>query len=170
MHTSTHNSKITGRIRTFYLSNNCSTAGDMYFLGFLCVLTHINTHKYTHTHIYGRSAYQTTALLLEISFIWIRVTWEIRLENYSSRQFYRTTAPDMCQSFSDRILCAYTASPYVHSYLVCNYTWQQNSSSLWLYYTPNDTFTANDASFISTNLVTYSIQVAVSFNYSGPYR
>ena len=27
----THNSKITGRIWTFYISNNCSTIGDDYF-------------------------------------------------------------------------------------------------------------------------------------------
>ena len=45
--------------------------------------------------------------------------------------------------------CVYilTASHFIHWYLVCNYVSQQNSHSLWLYCTPNDNFTANDALF-----------------------
>ena len=56
--------------------------------------------------------------------------------------------PQVCISHSLTQHChAHTASPYIHRYLVCNFTWQQNSHSLWLYYTPNDGFTAKDASF-----------------------
>ena len=75
----TRNSKTRGRIQTLYLSNNCSTIEDAYFLleldvrydwqvmapnmhhsflfpvGHLFVLTRM---------IYERSAYQTTTLLL----------------------------------------------------------------------------------------------------------
>ena len=36
---------------------------------------------------------------------------------------------------------------YIYCSLVSNYAWQQNSHSLWLYYTLNDGFTANDVSF-----------------------
>ena len=59
-------------------------------------------------------------------------------------------APDVSWSFSDRSLCC------IHRKLVCTslfgmqlyiYAWQQNSCSIWLYYTPNDGFTAYHAPF-----------------------
>ena len=39
------------------------------------------------------------------------------------------------------------AGTYIAINLVHNYAWQQNSRSLWLYYTSNKGFTANGASF-----------------------
>ena len=51
------------------------------------------------------------------------------------RSDWRATAPDMHRSFSDTTLCAYTASPYIHRYMVHNYAWQQNSRTLLLHTT-----------------------------------
>ena len=89
--------------------------------------------------VYKYSACQTTALLLKIFLVWFRVAWEIPFESYmyAPRQVSWT--------FSDPHKCVYTASPYTHRYLICNYAWQQNSHSLWPYYTTNDSFTAKNA-------------------------
>ena len=41
---------------------------------------------------------------------------------------WKAMALDLHQSFSDtKVSCAYTASLYVHYYLVLNYGWQQKS-------------------------------------------
>ena len=79
-------------------------------------------HTYTqnlktsgHTvYMYGCSAYQMTAILLETFFVWFKITWKIQLES---------STPDTHRSFSDATLCVHTASSYihVHRYLLCNY-------------------------------------------------
>ena len=46
------------------------------------------------------------------------------------RSDWWTKAPDRHWSFYDTTLCAYTASPYIHHYLVRNYALQQNSCTL----------------------------------------
>ena len=56
--------------------------------------------------IYGRSAYRTTAILSETFFVWFRVALEIRLGSYGPRH--------ASVSLWYNILCAYTASPYIH--------------------------------------------------------
>ena len=44
---------------------------------------------------------------------------------------WRAMSPDTSVVFWYKI-CMYTAIPYIHCYLVCNYTWQRISRSLWL--------------------------------------
>ena len=66
---------------------------------------------------------------------------------------WRPTAPDTYWSFSDTALCPYIAIPYIHHYLVHYCTWQQSSCTLWLYYTPNDGFTSNDALFYMNKVI-----------------
>ena len=51
------------------------------------------------------------------------------------------------QSFSETTLCVYSATPYIHRYLVHNYTTTKLIYLMTTYYTPNDGGTANDASF-----------------------
>ena len=48
--------------------------------------------------------------------------------------------------------CAYTASLYIHRYLVRNYTTPKLTYLMPAYYTPNNSFTANDASFYKTKV------------------
>ena len=98
-----HNSKTTGCIRTFYLSNNCSTIGDdfsrlelyarydwrvmtsnmhhsLFLICHLCVLLHITWKLQV---VCGHSAYQMTALLPNTFLVCFRVAWETRLAKYS---------------------------------------------------------------------------------------
>ena len=77
----------------------------------------------------GRTWMFSTAILSETFFVWLRVAVEIWFESYSC------TTWDMHRSFSDTTLCACTASPYTHRYLVRNHAWQQNSRTLWLHAT-----------------------------------
>ena len=48
------------------------------------------------------------------------------------RSPWRTPAPDMHQSFSDATFCAYTASLYIHRYLVHNYK-HDNKTAMLIY-------------------------------------
>ena len=87
--TYTHNSKTTGRLRMYHISNDCSTVGVVYFLDESCVWDTISKLR-LQTDIrvsfwYGRSTYWTTFLLLEMSIFWIRVVCEIRLASYGSK-------------------------------------------------------------------------------------
>ena len=86
----------------------------------LCVLPRIAWKLQV---VCGRSIHHMIALLLNTFLVWVKVAWDIRLENYGPRH------------------------AYIHHYSVHNYVWQENSRSLWLYYTPNNGFTANNASF-----------------------
>ena len=89
-----HNLKTEGRIKTFYLSNDCSTIRDIYSLGYSCmhntmgelwIQTHITTTFWyilcaltcTLIHvtqtiqvICRHSTYWTTAVLSKVSFLW----------------------------------------------------------------------------------------------------
>ena len=66
-----------------------------------------------------------------IPCVCVRVAWEIWLESYGPRH-----ASVILQYTT---LCVYTASPYIHCYLVCNYAWQQNQCTLWLHTTHQTT-------------------------------
>ena len=61
--------------------------------------------------------------------------------------------------FSDTL---YGYTPYIHHYLVCNYAWQQSSHSLWLYYTPNNDFTPDDASFYENKVLCYKLLQSIA--------
>ena len=93
-------------IRTFYLSNDCSTIGNIYFLVYscipdtigelwlqtritiafwcdiLCALTLITAKLQV---VYGRSTYRTTPLLSEMSILCVRAGCEMRLASYVSK-------------------------------------------------------------------------------------
>ena len=123
---------------------------SLFPISHLCVLTYITWKLQV---VYGCSAYQTTALLLETFFVWLRVDW-------------RATAPDMHRSFSDTTFCVYTANTYTHRYLVWNYAWQQNSHTLWLHTTDQTTaLLPMMHRFISKNLAIYTthVHIAVCF-------
>ena len=122
-----HNLQATGHIRTFYEVNECSTIGDVYFLGQscmwdvidklwleICITVSFNkpfVRTYTHNlklHItYGCSACWTTALLLEIFLVWFRGAWQIWLESYSPKH----TSVILCYNIVVYILqaCTYIA-------------------------------------------------------------
>ena len=116
--TCAHNLKNTGCIWTFYISDDYTTIKDAAFwLKAVCEPPLVSygskhawqplsnmpfVHTYMHnlkiTGVYGRSIYQTVAVLLETFFLWFRVVWEIRLESYSS-----------LRSFSNPTLCVYAS-------------------------------------------------------------
>ena len=65
--------------------------------------------------------------------------------------------PDTHWLFSGTTLCAYTVSPYIYLYLVCNYAWQQKSRTLWLHTTHQMTaLLPNMFHFIRTKLASYT--------------
>ena len=71
------------------------------------------------------------------------------------RSEWRPTAPDMHCSFPDTTLSEYITSPYICNYFVYNYTWQQNSHTLWLHTKHQTTaLVLTKHRFIRTKLVT----------------
>ena len=90
------NSKTIGGIRKLYISNECSTIGDSFFLvsygskhssqffpiSHLCILTHITWQQQV---IYRHSAYRMTSLLSNTFLVWFRVAREIQMESYGPR-------------------------------------------------------------------------------------
>ena len=69
--------------------------------------------------------YWTTAIVSEKFFVWFRVALEIKLDSYHPR--YASVI------LWYTALYVYTASLYIHRYLVRNYAWQQNSRTWWLH-------------------------------------
>ena len=135
VHTYTCNWKTTRRMQTFYIPNDCSTIRDVYFMCYswiwdtngevllqACISLFLISHSCVYSvlgHITWKrqvllrgSAYWTIAILSETFFVWFRVVLEIWLESYGPRHTW---------SFSDTTLCVYTASLYMHRYLVRNY-------------------------------------------------
>ena len=150
--TYTRNLKTTDCMQTFYISNNCSTIGDIYvcvrarceirmvsytskhamqslsdkpFLRIQCTKTHNSKLQI----LCGCSSYRTTAILSETFFVWFRVALEIQLESYGLRH-----------------------SSVIIWYVVC----------VTAYYSPNDCFIANDASFYEQSCLA-TLHVPVSF-------
>ena len=83
----THNSKTNGRIRTFYLSNNYSTIGDIYSLGQCCmrdVIGEFTTRKLQ--VVYRHSIYRMTILLSGMSILCVRAGCKIRMASYGSKK------------------------------------------------------------------------------------
>ena len=81
------------------------------------------------------------------------------------RSNWRATAQDTHQSFSDMTLCAYTASPYIHRYLIHNYAWQQNSRTctLWVHTTyPTTVLLPTMHLFIRTKSASYTTHCSAS--------
>ena len=102
----------------------------------LCILTGITWKLQV---IYEHSAYWTTAILSETFFVWFSVSWEIRLESYSNRHtlfvLWYNTVCLYCKPVHTLLfgvqLCVATNLTYL----------------MTAYYTPNNTFNGNDASF-----------------------
>ena len=118
MHNYMHKSKSKGRIRTFYLSNDCSTVRNIYFLGQsgmrdtigklwiqTCIIT---TFQYDIWCILilitlklkvvcRRSTCRTTVLLSEMSIFSVRTGCEILMAAYASKH--------KVQSFSGKPVC-----------------------------------------------------------------
>ena len=90
--------------------------------------------------IYGRSAYRMTAILSETFFVWFRVALEIRLKSYGPRHTLVLLWYD--------IVCMYTASLYIHYYFGTQlHLTTKLTYIMTAYYTPSNSFTANDALF-----------------------
>ena len=65
--------------------------------------------------INGHQTYQMTAILSKIFLCGLEL---------HERSNWRATALDTHQAFSDTTVYEYTASPYIHCYLVDNFAWQ----------------------------------------------
>ena len=104
----THNLKTRGRIWAFYILNDYSTMGDIYYLG--------QTWMWDTT---GELWLQTRIAELD------------ELESYGPRF---TSVVLWCN-----LMCVYTASLFIHHYLVGNYLCQQNSNILWMHTTHQTT-------------------------------
>ena len=87
----------------------------------LCVLTCISWKYRSYMDI--RSAYWTTALLLDAFLVCFRLALESYRPRYTSVILW------------NNIVCTYTSSPYIYCYLVHIYAWQQNSRTVWLHTT-----------------------------------
>ena len=104
--TYTHNLKTKGRIRMLYLTNDCSTIGEIYFLGYNCmrdtigklwIQTRIATSfqydilcifilvTWKLQVVYGPSTSWMTALLSEMPIFCIRAGYAIWLASYGSK-------------------------------------------------------------------------------------
>ena len=73
------------------------------------------------------------------------------------RSYWRATAPDTYQSFSDKTLCAYTASPHMYMYIQSLFGAQLRMTTKLMYlmsdyYTRNDGFTANNVLFYNNKV------------------
>ena len=100
--TCTHNSKTTGRMLTFHISNDCSTIGDVYFSGLdldaryewwgTPPKTHCSLFPISHFCMYNAIRHITwklqvisTTILSEKFFVCFRLALEIQLESYGSK-------------------------------------------------------------------------------------
>ena len=124
-----HNSKTTGRIWTFYISNDCSSIRDvelderygwqvmtpnthcsLFPTRHLCVLTHI-TWKLD-MHVWTFCILNDCSTIKDIS----DVVQSCMSDSTGKLQ------PQTCIGCSLMQHCVYTASPYTIRFLVCNYT------------------------------------------------
>ena len=119
-----------------------NTHHSFFLISHLCILTCLKLQV-----IHGCSSYRMTVLLLKTFLMWFRVAWEIHLESHG---------PETHWLFSHTTLCEYTASPYLYVYTLlfgeqlCMAT--QLTYLMTAYYTPNNDFTANNASFYKNKL------------------
>ena len=104
----------------------------------LCVLTNI-TWKLQVIHVYGHSAYRTTTLLSKTFLVYARVAWGIQLESYGTRH----TSVVLWYN----IFCVYCKPVHSSLFVVQLRMTTKSTYLITAYYTPNDCFTANDASF-----------------------
>ena len=141
--------------KTWLVSYGSKHSSQFFQISHLYALTRINWKL---RGIYGRSAYRMTALLPDTFLVWFRVAREIWLERYSPRSALVV--------LWYKIVCihVYCNHAYIHYYLVCNYAWQLKLMYLMTaYYTPNNGFTANDASYYK-NKVGYSCSYTIRFS------
>ena len=140
--TYTRNSKTTGCMRTLYISKDCSTIRNVYFLHGLELDAR---YKWW---VMPPNMHRSVLLISHLcmctwnlrSYVDIQhIEWLLYYQRHSlcglefhERSDWRATAPDTHQLFSYTTLCVYIASSYIHCHLVCNYAWQQNSCTLSL--------------------------------------
>ena len=103
----THHSR---RVWTFYLSNDCCTIGDVFYLGGLKLHVRYDRQVMIGKLQVVRSAYRTVALLSKTFLVWFRVSWEIQLESYGPRH-----ASVILWYF---IACKYCKHVHVHTSLL----------------------------------------------------
>ena len=169
MHTYTHKSKTTGRIRMCYISNDCFFWRKFIFwVRSACeiqLVSYASKHTlqslsdmlfvcaYTLIWKLYRS-YMDVLRIEELLYHWRHslCSLEFFLQDPTGELQPQTC---VCRRSLIQHHHAYTVSLYIHCCLVHNYPWQQNSHSLWLYYAPNDGFILNNALFVRTNLASY---------------
>ena len=104
----------------------------------------------------------------------LHIEWPLYYRRHSlsslelqERSDWKAMAADTHQSFSYTTLCAYTASLYIHHYLLHNYAWQQNQHTLWLHTAPQMTallptmYSSVDCSYTIHVYVVESFQLIV---------
>ena len=114
---------------------------SLFPISHLCILTHITWKLQV---IYGCSVYRTTATLSKTFFVWLRVAWEIWLKSYDPRH--------TSVVFWYNIVCVY-CKPVLT--LLSGTQLRMTTKLTYLktaYYTPNDSFTANDALFYNNKV------------------
>ena len=127
----------------------------------LCVVTSIAWKVQV---IHGRSAYQMIALLLETFLVWLRLAWEIRLDNYGRRHIL------VALWYIQQCVYKLQACTYIHRSLVLNYTWQQTNvpydrilHTKWCFYS-QQCIVLKQHSWNATLQISVSLQLSVYAN------
>ena len=128
-------SKNKGHIMTLSLMNDCSTMGDIYFLGQKCmrdtIQIRIATLLFQIRHlcrltlvtrklqdVYERCTYRMTALLSERSILDVRAGCEIRLLGYGSKHSLKLfPISDLCVLISKMNLLCNVSTSIVSMYV-----------------------------------------------------
>ena len=114
-------------------------------------------HTYTQLENYG--SYMDVVHIEQLLDYWRHSLYGLELHK---RFDCKARATDLLWLLSDTTLCVYTASRYIHCYLVCNYTWQQNSHTLWLHTTHQTTALLQMMHcFIRTKLASHTTRCSV---------
>ena len=119
------------------------------------VCTYTHNLKTSGHRVYGWSAYPTTAILSKMLFMWFRVALEIQLESYNPR----------CASafLWYNIVGIYCKTVHASLFGVQSRITTKLTYLMTAYYTPYDSFTANDASFYNNKSWLGKLHVAVTF-------
>ena len=119
--------------RTLYVSNDYSTVRDVYFLCQSWSEQRLVGYGSKHSlHFFSDNAsYTGITLKLQVIYTCMDILHIERLLYYQKHSVsgleqheksdWRVMARETYRSFSDSSWYAYTASPYIHRYLVCNY-------------------------------------------------
>ena len=130
-----------------------NTNHSFFPISHLCLLTYMALKLQV---IYGRLAYQMSALQSETFLVWFTVAWEIRLKHYCPRY------PLVILWY--KIVCVYCKPVYTLLFRVQLCMMTKIMYFMLAYYTLKDDFTANDALFYKCNGWLATLPAAESFH------